>query len=36
MKVLIIFGLCSVLLASCGDGGNYNRGYVISKSPGRT
>jgi len=30
MKMLIIIGLC-FLMSACSDG-NYNRGYVISKS----
>ncbi len=30
-KVLIVFGFC-LFMTSCGDGSNYNRGYVISQS----
>jgi hypothetical protein len=30
MKILIIISLC-LLVVGCGEG-NYNRGYVISKS----
>lgn len=31
MRMLFLF-LLSLILAGCGDGANYNRGYVISQS----